>query len=335
MTRALITDPDLPRKAARGPARRDPALHRVQRLHRPLPRGDADRLLQNPRTGRELHAARPRAGRASRKRLVVVGAGPAGLAAAAEARRRGPRGRPARARPGRSAARSLCAGAAPMHAETAATLLRELRAAARRRSSCGSASRPTPTTVAALEPDLVVVATGAPPVPPADVAGGAAVSGVGRAGRRRPRRRRRGRRRLGRRSVRARRRRRARRGRAAESRSPLAVGRRRRGRAPVHRATSTSSGSTGPASGSSTTSSSSRASGGAATFRNLFAPELETALPADARARARPRAGSTALAPGARARGHPGRGGGRLPQPALARGGDPRGHAGGARPRLA
>ena len=85
MTRALITDPDLPRKAAEGiPELRCIGCNTcIAHYHA----GISIACAQNPRTGRELtwtaaHAARP-------LRVAVVGGGPAGMAAAAEARAAG------------------------------------------------------------------------------------------------------------------------------------------------------------------------------------------------------------------------------------------------------
>ncbi len=85
MTRALIADPELPAKARRGDAH---AVIRcigcnvcIAHYHA----GTQIACAVNPRTGRELTMpARAPAGRP--RRIVVVGAGPAGLAAAAEAR---------------------------------------------------------------------------------------------------------------------------------------------------------------------------------------------------------------------------------------------------------
>ena len=49
MTRALIADPELPRKTMRGAGRRHPGLRRGQRgLHRPAPPGQGDRLRPEP-----------------------------------------------------------------------------------------------------------------------------------------------------------------------------------------------------------------------------------------------------------------------------------------------
>lgn len=83
MTRALIADPELPRKAQEG---------RLDRLVRCIGcnaciahyhAGTPLRCAVNPRTGRELELGPPGASR--RRRIVVVGGGPAGIAAAVEA----------------------------------------------------------------------------------------------------------------------------------------------------------------------------------------------------------------------------------------------------------
>jgi len=87
MTRALIADPDLPRKARDG--RLDDRIGCVgcnaciAHYHAGTPL----RCAVNPRTGREARLGPPRAG--ERRRLVVVGGGPAGIAAAVEAGRAG------------------------------------------------------------------------------------------------------------------------------------------------------------------------------------------------------------------------------------------------------
>ena len=122
MTRALITDPDLPRKVREG--RLDDVLRCIgcnaciAHYHAGTPIACA----QNPRTGRELtFGAPPRA--ASSRRVVIVGGGPAGLAAAAEA---GAAGHEVvlLERSGRLGGQVALAGAAPMHVELARTLAR-------------------------------------------------------------------------------------------------------------------------------------------------------------------------------------------------------------------
>jgi 2,4-dienoyl-CoA reductase-like NADH-dependent reductase (Old Yellow Enzyme family)/thioredoxin reductase len=165
MTRALITDPELPRKARAG--RLDDVLRCIgcnaciAHYHAGTPIACA----QNPRTGRERTMGLPaRAG--VRRRLVVVGGGPAGLAAAAEA---GAAGHEVvllerRDRPGGQVA---LAGAAPMHAELARTLARNygrlLEAAS---VEVRLESDADPASIASLVPDAVVVATGARPFEP-------------------------------------------------------------------------------------------------------------------------------------------------------------------------
>jgi 2,4-dienoyl-CoA reductase-like NADH-dependent reductase (Old Yellow Enzyme family)/thioredoxin reductase len=165
MTRALITDPDLPRKA------RDGMLDDVLRCigcnaciahyHAGTPIACA----QNPRTGRERRMGPP-ARTAARRRIVVVGAGPAGLAAAAEA---GAAGHEVvlLERSDRIGGQVALAGAAPMHAELAHSLARNYRrlleaanVETRLETDADSES------IAALAPDSVVVATGARPYEP-------------------------------------------------------------------------------------------------------------------------------------------------------------------------
>ena len=80
MNRALIADPDFPNKARRGPARRHPPVHGLQRgLHRPhlhRPRRDL-RAERRSSAARRDWAELPPA--TSRRKVVVVGGGPAGL----------------------------------------------------------------------------------------------------------------------------------------------------------------------------------------------------------------------------------------------------------------
>ena len=165
MTRALITDPELPRKAREG--RLEDVLRCIgcnaciAHYHAGTPIACA----QNPRTGRE-RVMRPPARAAVRRRVVVVGGGPAGLAAAAEAGATGhevvlfERG----SRPGGQVA---LARAAPMHAELARSLARNydhlLEAAGVDMRLEAEADADT---VATVEPDAVVVAVGARPYEP-------------------------------------------------------------------------------------------------------------------------------------------------------------------------
>jgi 2,4-dienoyl-CoA reductase-like NADH-dependent reductase (Old Yellow Enzyme family)/thioredoxin reductase len=120
MTRALIVDPDLPRKARSG--RLEDVLRCIgcnaciAHYHA----GTAIACTQNPRTGRERTLPRPERAPAPR-RIVVVGAGPAGLAAAAEA---GAAGHEVvlLERAGRTGGQIALAGTAPMHEELARSL---------------------------------------------------------------------------------------------------------------------------------------------------------------------------------------------------------------------
>jgi 2,4-dienoyl-CoA reductase-like NADH-dependent reductase (Old Yellow Enzyme family)/thioredoxin reductase len=165
MTRALITDPDLPRKAREG--RLDDVLRCIgcnaciAHYHAGTPIACA----QNPRTGRERTMGPP-ARSATRRRIVVVGAGPAGLAAAAEA---GAAGHEVvlLERGDRIGGQVALAGAAPMHAELARSLTRNYRrlleaANVETRLEADAA----PESIAEPAPDAVVVATGARPYEP-------------------------------------------------------------------------------------------------------------------------------------------------------------------------
>jgi 2,4-dienoyl-CoA reductase-like NADH-dependent reductase (Old Yellow Enzyme family)/thioredoxin reductase len=164
MTRALIADPDLPRKAQEG--RLEDVLRCIgcnaciAHYHAETPIA----CTQNPRTGRERTLPRPV--RASQpRRLVVIGAGPAGLAAAAEAVAAGHEV-VLLERDGRIGGQLTLAGAAPMHEELARSLRRNyerlLEGVELRLETEAELE-----TVLALAPDAVVVASGARPFTPA------------------------------------------------------------------------------------------------------------------------------------------------------------------------
>ena len=165
MTRALITDPDLPGKARAGRLADVLRCIGCNACIAHYHAGTPIACTQNPRTGRERTLPRPaRAG--VRRRVVVVGAGPAGLAAAAEAGAAGhdivllERGR-------RIGGQLALAGAAPMHAE----LARSMRRNYERLLEAGGVDVRHETdadsgAVRALGPDAVVVATGARPYEP-------------------------------------------------------------------------------------------------------------------------------------------------------------------------
>ncbi len=84
MTRALITDPDLPEKARTGRAREIVTCIGCQACIAHYHADDAIRCAMNPRTGRERTWRTPERA-ASRTRVVVIGSGPAGLSAASTA----------------------------------------------------------------------------------------------------------------------------------------------------------------------------------------------------------------------------------------------------------
>ncbi len=165
MNRALITDPDMPRKARSGDhnqiLRCIGCNACIAHYHAETPIACA----QNPRTGRERSLARPRPAQESR-RVVVVGAGPAGLAAAAEAAARGHAVVVLEAG-GEVGGQVGIAGRAPMHEELARSL---------RRNYDHLLDRPNVeirlgewadvSAVEALSPDLAIVATGATPYDP-------------------------------------------------------------------------------------------------------------------------------------------------------------------------
>jgi 2,4-dienoyl-CoA reductase-like NADH-dependent reductase (Old Yellow Enzyme family) len=165
MNRALITDPDLPRKAQEG--RADEIVRCIgcnaciAHYHAETPIA----CTQNPRTGRERSLPRP-VPAASHVRIVVVGAGPAGLAAAAEAGAAGHEVIVLEERGDIGGQLSL-AGKTSMHAETASSLKRNyMRLLDRPNIELRPGTIADAELVATLEPDAVVVATGAEPYRP-------------------------------------------------------------------------------------------------------------------------------------------------------------------------
>ncbi len=163
MTRALITDPELPDKARAGRAHEITRCIGCQACIAHYHAGDAIRCAVNPRTGRERTWHEP-VSTVSRRRFVVIGAGPAGLASAAtalaaghdvvvvdRATRVGGQLAVAANAPG---AQSIVAGFLANHEGTLKGV--ELR--------LGSAA--TPESVRELGPAAVIVATGARPFVP-------------------------------------------------------------------------------------------------------------------------------------------------------------------------
>jgi 2,4-dienoyl-CoA reductase-like NADH-dependent reductase (Old Yellow Enzyme family)/thioredoxin reductase len=162
MTRALITDPDLPAKVAEG---RPEEILRCIGCNACIAHYHAGTPIacsQNPRTGRERAIPRPAGARRAR-RLVVVGAGPAGLAAAVEA------GASRHdvvllEKAGQIGGQIALAGSAGMHEETARELGRNYENLLERGGvDLQVGVEGSRETIAALAPDAVVVATGAVP----------------------------------------------------------------------------------------------------------------------------------------------------------------------------
>jgi len=162
MTRALITDPDLPGKVRAGEV--DSVVRCIgcnaciAHYHAETP----IRCSMNPRTGRELTLPPPASGGPAR-RVVVVGAGPAGLAATAEAGAAGDEV-VVLERTGRIGGQARLFGAAPGHEETARTLVANYEMLLDRQNvELRTGVDADAATIEALSPDLVVIATGARP----------------------------------------------------------------------------------------------------------------------------------------------------------------------------
>jgi 2,4-dienoyl-CoA reductase-like NADH-dependent reductase (Old Yellow Enzyme family)/thioredoxin reductase len=163
MTRALIVDPDMPAKAREG--RLDEIVRCIgcQACIAHYHAGEAVRCAVNPRTGRErawtaaVRAARPR-------HLLVVGAGPAGLAAAAEGLASGHRVTLLE-RAGRVGGQQALAAASPGGGSIAIGLMANFRRALAAVDLLLD-TEATPEKVQSLVPDAVVVATGARPYAP-------------------------------------------------------------------------------------------------------------------------------------------------------------------------
>jgi 2,4-dienoyl-CoA reductase-like NADH-dependent reductase (Old Yellow Enzyme family)/thioredoxin reductase len=164
MNRALITDPQMPEKARTGRTR---SILRcigcnvcIAHYHAETP----IRCAQNPRTGRERTLPPP--GRSHRK-TVVVGAGPAGLSAAAEAGAAGDEVLLLE-RADHIGGQVWLAGHGPSHRELAASLTRNYEHLLDRPNiELRLGASATADTVASHEPDIVIVATGARPYEPA------------------------------------------------------------------------------------------------------------------------------------------------------------------------
>ncbi len=168
MTRALIVDPNMPNKAQRGEMRSvNYCIGCLQacigHYHRDLPIG----CVQNPVAGKEEElerklSERPRQGR----RVVVVGAGPAGLKAALTAAERGEDVTLIEEQPRIGGLLTLMRRA-PMRQELADTMLDNFaRNLDRVQIDLKLGQRASVDSVRQLKPDLIIVATGATPYRP-------------------------------------------------------------------------------------------------------------------------------------------------------------------------
>jgi 2,4-dienoyl-CoA reductase-like NADH-dependent reductase (Old Yellow Enzyme family) len=164
MTRALITDPDLPAKTRAG---RGSEVLRCIGCNACIAHYHAEtplRCAQNPRTGRELTLARATRSVASR-RVVVVGGGPAGLAAAAEAGARGHH--VVLIERDQLGGQIWLAGNSPTHQELAATMLANYDQLLRAGSvSVELGLEADADVIERYAPDEVIVASGARPFEP-------------------------------------------------------------------------------------------------------------------------------------------------------------------------
>jgi 2,4-dienoyl-CoA reductase-like NADH-dependent reductase (Old Yellow Enzyme family)/thioredoxin reductase len=167
MVRAMITDPELPRKAAEGRFDEIMLCTGCGVCSATIDDATPIRCAVNPRAARELSFPAPDQLRGSTRRIAVVGAGPAGLAAAIEAGRFGCAVTVLEAGD-RIGGQMALASAAFTQRDMATTLVANYE---RQLDQFGVElrlrSHASADMVKALEPDAVIVATGAVPyVPP-------------------------------------------------------------------------------------------------------------------------------------------------------------------------
>jgi dimethylglycine catabolism A len=166
MTRALIADPDMPRKARAG--RLDdvrPCVGANAGCIDRIYQGKPVTCIQNPGTGRETELGEP-APAASPRRVVVVGAGPAGLEAARLAALRGHHVILFE-REAEVGGQVLIAARAPVRTELAGILRFLVRQVEKLPIECRLRVEASPDTILAESPDVVIIATGSHPHVPA------------------------------------------------------------------------------------------------------------------------------------------------------------------------
>jgi 2,4-dienoyl-CoA reductase-like NADH-dependent reductase (Old Yellow Enzyme family) len=165
MTRALICDPEMPNKAARGaPEDIRACIACNQACIGHFHKGFPISCIQNPVSGRELRFGTPSPA-ARRKRVMVIGGGPAGMKAAATAAERGHHTTLYEAQR-RLGGQALLAQMLPGRAEfggLVTNLQRELELAG---VQIHTSTRVDRAAVLAAAPDVVLIATGAKPYRP-------------------------------------------------------------------------------------------------------------------------------------------------------------------------
>lgn len=168
MTRALIADPELPNKAARGAVDDIRACIGcnqacIGHFHKGLPIS----CIQRPETGRELQYG-TLSPAITRKRVMVVGGGPAGLKAAITAAKRGHAVTVCEAAP-QPGGQVRLAQLLPRRAEFGGLITNLLREAEQAQVQIRRGLRVTVDMVRAERPDAVILATGAVPHVPEDL----------------------------------------------------------------------------------------------------------------------------------------------------------------------
>jgi 2,4-dienoyl-CoA reductase-like NADH-dependent reductase (Old Yellow Enzyme family) len=165
MTRALITDPQMPAKAASGRAEDIRACIGcnqgcIGHFHMGVP----ITCIQTPQTGREARLGQATAPAARPLRVLVAGGGPAGMKAALTAAEAGHRVTLAEAGP-QLGGQALLAQLLPDRAEFGGLVTNLARELEQRQVEVRLNTRIDADSLAALDPQAVIVATGSQPLP--------------------------------------------------------------------------------------------------------------------------------------------------------------------------